>query len=42
MMEDDFQPDYEYGSDIEEPPSPPKIQGATKGKKEQALPNSHM
>ena len=31
--EDDFIPDYQIGSDIEDPPSPPKIQGATNTKK---------
>lgn len=37
MMEDEFIPDYEFGSDIE-PPSPPKIQGATKSKKGKPCP----
>lgn len=37
MMEDEFISDYEFGSDIE-PPSPPKIQGATKSKKGKPCP----
>ena len=37
-MEDDFIPDYEIGPDIEDPPSPPKIQGATNTKKGKTYP----
>ena len=32
-MEDDFVPDYKIGPNIEDPPSPPKIQSATKTKR---------
>ena len=37
-MGDDFIPDYEIGPDIEDPPSPPKIQGATNTKKGKTCP----
>lgn len=39
MMEDEFVPNYEFGSDIETP-SPPKIQEATKSKKGKPCPVS--
>ena len=37
-MEEDFKPDYEFGSDMEDPPSPSKIQGSTTSKKGKRCP----